>query len=246
MKHAGKVAVVTGGSSGIGQAIALRLAADGASVANLDIASGAETDEQAARAGHKLKSFACNLAEPESIRAALGQVAARYAAPTILVHSAAHQFIKPISEVTTAEWRLTQAVNQEAAFHLTQQMLPAMRAASWGRIILISSSTYWVGGVSMTHYVTSKGALLGFAHGLAAEVGPYGVTVNCVAPGLTRTAKAQESLSVEFFQHIASVQSIKRNGTPEDQAGAVSFLASEDAGFITGQTLLVDGGQGRT
>ena len=90
------------------------------------------------------------------------------------------------------------------------------------------------------------GALLGFAHGLAAEVGPYGVTVNCVAPGLTRTAKAQESLSMEFFQHIASIQSIKRNGTPEDQAGVVSFLASDDAGFITGQTLLVDGGQGRT
>jgi NAD(P)-dependent dehydrogenase (short-subunit alcohol dehydrogenase family) len=173
-------------------------------------------------------------------------VIAYYAAPIILVRAAAHQFIKPISEVTTAEWRLTQAVNQEAAFHLTQMMLPAMRAASWGRIILIGSSTYWVGGVSMTHYVTSKGALLGFAHGLAAEVGPYGVTVNCVAPGLTRTAKARESLSIEFFLHIASVQSIKRNGTPEDQAGVVSFLASDDASFIAGQTLLVDGGQGRT
>ena len=246
MNHAGKVAVVTGGSSGIGQAIALRLAADGARVANLDVASGAETDERAAGAGHTLRTFACNLAEPESIREALGLLSAQLGAPTILVHAAAHQFIKPISEVTTAEWRLTQAVNQEAAFHLTQQMLPAMRAAHWGRIVLISSSTYWVGGVSMTHYVTSKGALLGFAHGLAAEVGPYGVTVNCVAPGLTRTPKAQESLSVEFFQHIASVQSIKRNGTPEDQAGVVSFLASDDAGFITGQTLLVDGGQGRT
>ena len=246
MNHAGRVAVVTGGSSGIGQAIALRLAADGARVASLDIAPGTETDERARQAGHALRTFHCNLAEPEAIQAALGQVTAHYAAPTILVHAAAHQFIKPISEVTAAEWRLTQAVNQEAAFHLTQKMLPAMRAAHWGRIILISSSTYWVGGVSMTHYVTSKGALLGFAHGLAAEVGPYGVTVNSVAPGLTRTAKAQESLSMEFFQHIASVQSIKRNGTPEDQAGVVSFLASDDAGFITGQTLLVDGGQGRT
>lgn len=246
MNHAGKVAVVTGGSSGIGQAIALRLAADGASVANLDIASGAETDEQAGRAGQALRTFRCNLAEPDTIKAALEQVSSQFAPPTILVHAAAHQFIKPIAELTTAEWRLTQAVNQEAAFHLTQMMLPAMRAAGWGRIILISSSTYWVGGVSMTHYVTSKGALLGFAHGLAAEVGPFGVTVNCVAPGLTRTAKAQESLSVEFFQRIASVQSIKRNGTPEDQAGVVSFLASDDAGFITGQTLLVDGGQGRT
>ena len=246
MNHGSKVAVVTGGSSGIGQAIALRLAADGARVANLDIAPGKETEERAASQGHALRSFPCNLAEPDTIRAALGQVTVQFAAPTILVHAAAHQFIKPLNEVTTAEWRLTQAVNQEAAFHLTQQMLPAMRAAHWGRIILISSSTSWVGGVSMTHYVTSKGALLGFAHGLAAEVGPYGVTVNCVAPGLTRTAKAQESLSMEFFQHIASIQSIKRNGTPEDQAGVVSFLASDDAGFITGQTLLVDGGQGRT
>ncbi|MFO1409178.1 MAG: SDR family oxidoreductase [Steroidobacteraceae bacterium] len=246
MNHSGKVAVVTGGSSGIGQAIALRLAADGAKVASLDIAPGTETDGLARQAGHALRTFECNLAVPRPSGRRSPRRVRISRRRRSWWHSAAHQFIKPISEVTTAEWRLTQAVNQEAAFHLTQQMLPAMRAAHWGRIVLISSSTYWVGGVSMTHYVTSKGALLGFAHGLAAEVGPYGVTVNCVAPGLTRTAKAQESLSVEFFQHIASVQSIKRNGTPEDQAGVVSFLASDDAGFITGQTLLVDGGQGRT
>ena len=98
----------------------------------------------------------------------------------------------------------------------------------------------------MAHYVTSKGGLIGLAHGLAAEVGPLGVTVNCVAPGLTRTAKAVADLPDEFFRHIASVQSIKRNGTPQDQAGVVSFLASDDAAFMTGQTLVVDGGQART
>ena len=98
----------------------------------------------------------------------------------------------------------------------------------------------------MAHYVTSKGALIGLAHGLCAEIGGLGVTVNCLAPGLTRTAKAVSDLPDEFFRHIASVQSIKRNGLPEDQAGAVSFLVSEDAAFMTGQTLVVDGGQART
>jgi NAD(P)-dependent dehydrogenase (short-subunit alcohol dehydrogenase family) len=98
----------------------------------------------------------------------------------------------------------------------------------------------------MTHYITSKGALIGLVHGLAAEVGPFGITVNAVAPGLTRTRNAVNDLPEEIFRHVESLQCIKRNGTPEDQAAVVSFLASDEAGFITGQTILADGGQGRT
>lgn len=243
VNHLGRVALVTGASSGIGQAIALRLAHDGARVANIDIASGEQTEDLARRERTQVRSFACDLSDPAAIRDSLAAVSAALGAPTIAVHAAAVLFLKPFEQISADEWRRTQAVNQEAAFHLGQGVLPGMRAAQWGRIVLIASSAFWTGGPTMTHYITSKGGLMGLAHGLAAEVGELGVTVNCVAPGLTRTTRVQNSLSDAFFGQVASLQSIRRNGTPADQAGVVSFLASDDAAFITGQTLIVDGGQ---
>lgn len=247
MNHAGKVAVVTGASSGIGQAIALRLAKEGALVANVDLADGAATEEMASAAGSVVKTFPCDLSNETQIHAALGAVVAHFKKdPLILVHAAAALFLKPFAETTTEEWRLTQKVNQESAFHLMQGLLPMMQKQQWGRVVLVTSSTFFIGGTSMTHYVTSKGALIGFAHGLAPEVGVHGITVNCLAPGLTKTAKVASSMTDEFFAAMASAQSIKRTGRPEDQAGMVSFLVSEDASFITGQTLVVDGGQALT
>jgi len=245
-RHGGRLALVTGGSSGIGQAIVTRLAADGARVAILDVADASATIDLVRRAGGEAFWVPCDLADAEAVRAAAESVRKAAGPPAILVHAAALQFVKPFAELSARDWRLVQAVNQESVFHLVQALLPGMKAAAWGRIVIIVSSTFWVGGVGMTHYVTSKGALIGFAHGLAGEVGVDGITVNCVAPGLTKTAKAAADLPEEFFRHIASIQSIKRNGTPEDQAGVVSFLASDDAAFMTGQTLLVDGGQART
>jgi NAD(P)-dependent dehydrogenase (short-subunit alcohol dehydrogenase family) len=245
-RHTGKVALVTGGSSGIGQAIALRLAAEGAQVAIADVADGTATIELAARAGGSVSGLRCDITDPARVAACVADVTARFGAPTILVHSAVYQFVRPFEALTLEDWQRVQAVNQESMFHLLKATLPGMKAAQWGRIVAIASSTFFVGANGMTHYVTSKGALIGLVHGLASEVGPHGITVNAVAPGLTRTAKAVADLPEELFRHVASLQAIPRNGRPEDQAGVVSFLASDDAAFITGQTLLVDGGQGRT
>jgi 3-oxoacyl-[acyl-carrier protein] reductase/(S)-1-phenylethanol dehydrogenase len=119
-----------------------------------------------------------------------------------------------------------------------------MISAKWGRIVMIASSSFYSPPALMTHYIASKGALLGFVRGLATEVGPHGITVNAVAPGLTRTKNAVESVPQEHFDHVISGQQLKRSGEPEDQAGAVSFVISDDASFMTGQTLLVDGGEG--
>jgi 3-oxoacyl-[acyl-carrier protein] reductase len=246
LSHQGKVAIVTGGSNGIGQAIVRRLASGGARVAIADVADGSESVRQAQAAGGEAYWEHCDLADEAAIRCCVKSAERRLGEPGIFVHSAAVQFVRPFADLTVEDWRLTQRVNQEAAFHFVQALLPGMRRAGWGRLILIASSTFFINPSQMTHYVTSKGALMGFAHGLAGEVGQWGVTVNCVAPGLTRTANAAASLSESFFKEMASLQAIKRSGTPEDQAGVVSFLASDDAAFITGQTILADGGQART
>ena len=246
MNHAGKVALVTGGSSGIGQAIVLRLAADGARVAIADIADCTETLEAVRAAGGEAFTGPCDISSGMDVERFSRQAEREFGKATILVHSAAYMLVRPFDDVSFDDWRKTQVVNQESVFHLLKAVLPGMKAARWGRVVLIASSQFFVGGQEMAHYVTSKGALIGLAHGMAAELGPHGITINCVAPGLTRTKKAVADLPEAVFQHVASLQAIPRNGRPEDQAGVVSFLASDDASFITGQTLLVDGGHGRT
>lgn len=246
-QHAGKVALVTGGSNGIGQAIVCRLARDGARVAIADVAESTETLESVRQLGGEAFAARCDISDPESVADFASAVGRHFGElPRILVHSAAVQFNRPFDEISFADWRRTQAVNQDSMFHLLKAVLPGMKAAGWGRIIVIASSTFYICTSGMTHYVTSKGALIGLVHGLAGEVGSCGITINAVAPGLTRTPKALADVPEAYFQHVAKLQSIPRNGTEADQSGVVSFLASDDAAFITGQTILADGGQGRT
>jgi NAD(P)-dependent dehydrogenase (short-subunit alcohol dehydrogenase family) len=246
-QHAGKVALVTGGSSGIGQAIACRLARDGAQVAIADVADGAETLEAIRQSGGEAFAARCDISNPENVADFMRAVGRHFGeSPRILVHSAAVQFHRPFDEISFDDWRRTQAVNQDSMFHLLKGVLPGMKAAAWGRIIVIASSTFYICTSGMTHYVTSKGALIGLVHGLAGEVGSFGITINAVAPGLTRTPKALADVPEAYFQHVTKLQSIPRNGTEADQSGVVSFLASDDAAFITGQTILADGGQART
>lgn len=244
-KHAGKVVAMTGGSSGIGQAIALRLVAEGARLANLDIGDGAETAELARKAGGTATFFKCNCANWDEVSAAGEAIRAQFGDPHILVHSAAMQFGKPFEELTPQDWSAVFGVNVQGAFHLVKTFLPAMRTANWGRIVLIASSSYFAPPFrGMTHYISTKGALLGMVRGLANEVGGQGVTVNALAPGLTRTKHAVKNVPQSHFDYVVSHQAVKRNGEPEDQAAAVSYLVSDDAGFMSGQTLLVDGGEG--
>jgi len=244
--HAARTAIVTGGSSGIGQAIACRLAADGARVAIADVADASETLGLIRESGGSAWAAACDVTQPAQITAFVRDSAARLGTPLILVHSAALQFVQPFEELSVEQWRATQAVNQESMFHLLKAVLPGMKAARWGRVVVLASSTFFVGASNMTHYVTSKGALIGFVHGVASELGAHNITINALAPGLTRTRNAVKDLPESLFEAVAARQCIRRSGQPEDQAGFVSFLASDDAGFITGQSILNDGGEGRT
>lgn len=243
-KHAGKIVAITGGSSGIGQAMVLRLVQEGARVAVIDIADAAETIGLAKSAGGEVHGYKCDIGNWEQMSGIGDAVRAQLGHPNILVHCAAYQFMKPFDQLSSEDWYKTHQVNVGGGFHLVKAFLPAMRAARWGRIVMVASSSYFAPPPGMTHYISSKGALLGLVRGLATEVGGEGITVNALAPGLTRTKNAVAHVPQAHFDYVVSHQAVKRSGEPEDQAAALSFLVSDDAGFMSGQTMLVDGGEG--
>jgi len=218
-----RTAVVTGGAGGIGGAIVRALSQAGHEVAILD------------REGE----FAVDLAEESAVR----EVAHRLGGRDILVHAAAAFDRASLAELDLDTWRRVQAVNVEAALVLCQELTPAMIERGFGRIIFITSNTVWRPPFDdFLPYVASKATLMGIARTLAKPLGAHGITVNCVAPGLTRTPFTQADLPDEVFEEAVARQSVPRSLRPEDTAGVVAFLASDAAATVTGQTLCTDGG----
>jgi NAD(P)-dependent dehydrogenase (short-subunit alcohol dehydrogenase family) len=242
--HEGRTAVITGAAAGIGQAYAQRLAEDGARVVIADIADGAETVSLVEAAGSEALAVECDVSSGEDVAALAVAAGDRFGTVDILVHNAGIYPIQEFADMTFEQWRKVLSVNLDSAFHLCHELLPAMREQQWGRVILIASNTFHAGIGGMSHYVASKGGLIGFLRSLAAEVGEEGVTVNGVAPSLVRSKGTIEGPHEELglFEFVAQGQAIKRTEEPADLVGAVSFLTSDDAAFITGQTLCVDGG----
>jgi NAD(P)-dependent dehydrogenase (short-subunit alcohol dehydrogenase family) len=218
-----RTAVVTGGVGGIGSAIVSALIAAGHDVAILD------------REGE----FAVDLGDEQAVR----QVAERLGPRDVLVHAAAAFDRASLADLDLATWRRVQAVNVESALWLCQALTPAMSARGFGRVIFIASNTVWrPPAADFLPYVVSKAALVGVARSLAKPLGQHGITVNCVAPGLTRTPFTEADLPPQAFEEVRTRQSIARSLMPEDTAALVAFLASDAAGAITGQTLVADGG----
>jgi NAD(P)-dependent dehydrogenase (short-subunit alcohol dehydrogenase family) len=240
----GRVAVVTGGAASIGQACAVRLARDGHRVAIADLASAAETEAMIAEAGGECFSLATDISDAASVAAFAGQVAERYGRCDVLLACAGIYPVAYLSETDWDLWRRVMSVNVDSLFHLSKAFVPGMVERGFGRVIAISSTVFHTGTPRFAAYTASKGAVIGFVRALATEVGPAGVTVNSIAPSLTRTqgtmAGPQEELG--WFDFTRELQAIKRTQEPSDLVGAVSFFASDDAAFITGQTLPVDGG----
>jgi NAD(P)-dependent dehydrogenase (short-subunit alcohol dehydrogenase family) len=238
--HAGHVALVTGAAQGIGQAIALALAQRGAQVIATDLTTPHETVNKIGPTAH---AFQLDVTQEEAWRS-LSLQSREVGDIDIVVNNAGYFPNLPIDQLDLATWRRTFATNLDSHFLSAKFFLPAMRKKKWGRFVGISSNMVGLAIPGMSHYIASKMGIVGFMRGLANDVASDGITANAVLPGLTNTA-ATAPQSEEQKRATWEQQAIKRLGQPGDLTGAVLFLTSDDAAFITGQAIVVDGGQYR-
>jgi len=243
----GRVVVITGGGQGLGRAYARRFAEQGAIAVVADINAGsadrvvAEITEQ----GGNAMAVAVDVGDEASVHAMVDAVRAEHGRIDVLINNAAvfsTLTMQPFDEIPLSEWEQVMRVNVTGAFLCARAVVPIMRESGWGRIINVSSATVSMGRPMYLHYVTSKAALIGFTRSLAREVGGDGITVNVVLPGATYSEVPRATVTEDQKSAIVAMQCIPRPEEPRDLEGAMVFLASEASGFITGQSLTVDGG----
>jgi NAD(P)-dependent dehydrogenase (short-subunit alcohol dehydrogenase family) len=241
---AGQTAIVTGAARGLGFAAAARLAAEGAGVALFDnddkpLAGAAE---RLAAQGAQVKSHTVDVTDEDGVREAVAAVLAARDRIDILVNNAGIYPHHPFEALTYAEWRRILTINLDGVFLCTHEVYPAMRERGYGRIVNVSSSTFFIGYPGLSAYIASKGGIIGFTRALASEAGLHGITVNAVTPGLIATEGVLGGEEAGLFDEIVPEQALPRRGEPEDIAACIAYLASPAAGFVTGQTINVDGG----
>jgi NAD(P)-dependent dehydrogenase (short-subunit alcohol dehydrogenase family) len=243
-----RVAVVTGAASGMGLAIARHLGAQGIRVGMLDLQA-----EAAQRAADDLRgkgaaavAVAADVTDRGAVDAALGEVRERLGPIAIMVTAAGLDSFQPFTDITIESWERILAVNLTGTFHCLQAAVPDMLEARWGRMVTISSSSAQSGAARMAHYVASKGGVIGLTRALALELAPHGITVNNIPPGMIDTPMLRHAAAggdIGNLQKIAArVVPVGRVGTPEEIAATCAFLCSDEAAFITGQVIGVNGG----
>ncbi len=240
----GKVAIVTGGAQGIGRAIADGLAADGARIVVADLRGA----DEAAAAYPDGVGMTVDVASESDVARMVEETVQRCGSVDVLVNNAglyASLAMRPFTEIPLEEWRQVMDVNVASMFLTCRAAVPVMREAGGGAIVNISSGTPFRGVPFLLHYVTSKGAIVAFTRALAKELGKDGVRVNCVAPGFTMSQGVLDNPEVvEKLREVSvAARTIQRDQVPEDVVGAVVYLAGPAASFVTGQTIVIDGGQ---
>lgn len=238
------VALVTGASRGIGREIALQLARDGYTVA-VHCVSNRDRAEEVCRtiqeAGGRSAVYSCDVADADGVRCMVSKITAELGTITVLVNNAGIAQQKLFTDLTDEDWHRMMAVHVDGAFYTSRAVLPDMIRNHRGCIINVSSMWGQTGGSCEVHYSTAKAALIGLTKALAKEVGPSGIRVNCVAPGVIQTDMVAQ-LDESVLTDLAEEAPLCRLGAPQDVADAVSFLVSDRAGFITGQVLAPNGG----
>jgi 2-hydroxycyclohexanecarboxyl-CoA dehydrogenase len=243
-----KVALVTGGAAGIGAAICRRLARDGIAVGVLDVLidDARKVADEIGGTGGKALALQADITKREQVKAAVAQLRDAFGPVTILVNNAGITGLVAFEELTDAQWDRMFEVNMKGTFIVTQVAIPDMKAAGWGRIVNISSSSAQSGAPMMAHYSASKGAIIAFTKTLARELGPLGITANNIPPRFVmNTVMSEQHFKNpnQSREEWIKAGPIRRQGEPEDIAGACAYLVSDEAGYVTGQTIGVNGGR---
>jgi 3-oxoacyl-[acyl-carrier protein] reductase len=242
-----RVAIITGGARGIGKVFSLAMAAEGAAVVIADIMHEAseETFLEIKNRGGSAMALKVDVSSEHDTQAMAQEAINRFGRIDILVNNAAMVYgvgRKPFTEIPLSEWDRMMSVNLKGSFLCVKAVFPQMKEQNRGKIINVSSETAFTGSKGFLHYVTSKGGLISFTRSLAAEVGQYGICVNAIAPGFTDT-EAARTVTDDIGKYDVSLTPLRRLGMPQDLVGALIFLGCDESDFITGQTLVVDGGR---
>lgn len=245
-----KVALVTGAAAGIGKACAVRLAREGIAIGVLDLdlaatqAVAAEIEIEGA--GGKAIGLAASIADRNQVLAAVDQLRSAFGPVTILVNNAGISTFVTFEEITETQWDQVFEVNTKGTYIVTQVVLPDMKAAGWGRIVNMSSSSAQTGSVDQVHYSASKGAVVAMTRSLAQALGPMGITVNNIPPGTIMNTVMSEANISKFPMPLGQVRAmmpVRRTSEPDDIANACAWLCHEATGYVTGQTIGVNGGR---
>lgn len=237
----GKVAIVTGAARGIGRAYCLAMAREGASIVAVDVLDATATKTAVEQLGVNAIALKTDVSSEEDTLLMAQKTIEAFGRIDILISNAAISPEQPLEEITFSDWRKVMAVDLDGVFLCAKAVVPQMKKQKSGRIINIASSTVFMSFPNLTHYITAKAGVIGMTRALATELGDYGILVNAISPGLTQTERTV-TVPDEVWGMQVAMQSVKRRESPEDLVGTAVFLASDDAAFVTGQTISVCGG----